>query len=147
MPVHLASNTKWGPVLAGLAIVGLSACSAAASRSSLAPAPPTTAMAGMATTAVAAAPAPSATAPAAASVATIHDFAFTPATVTVRADTTVTWTNNDSVDHTVTADAGRFGSSALGTKRTFAFSFTTPGTYSYHCSIHPFMHGSVVVTP
>ena len=145
MPVHLRSNTKWGPVVAGLVLVGLSACGAA-SRSSPVQTP-TTAMAGMATTAGAAAPVPNATRPADASAVTIHDFAFTPATITVRAGTTVTWTNNDSLDHTVTGDAGGFGSSPLGTKATFASTFTTPGTYSYHCSIHPFMHGSVVVTP
>jgi plastocyanin len=147
MPVHLASNTKWMPVLVGLTIVGLSACSADASGSSPVPAPPATAIAGVATTAVAAAHAPSGTMPADAPAVTIHNFAFSPATTTIRTGTTVVWTNNDGVDHTVTADAGQFGSSALGAKRTFAFIFMTPGTYAYHCAIHPFMHGSVVVTP
>jgi plastocyanin len=145
MSVRLWCNTKWGPMVAGLALVGLSAC-AAASRSSPVQTP-TTAMAGVAAPAGAAAGAPNAATPADASAVTIHDFAFTPENVTVRAGTTVTWTNNDSLDHTVTGDAGGFGSSPLGTKATFTATFTTPGTYSYHCSIHPFMHGSVVVTP
>jgi plastocyanin len=94
-------------------------------------------------------PAPAAT-PAAAPVATnqvsIASFAFGPGTAMVKPGTTVTWTNQDEDQHTVTADDASFASSPLATGQTFTHTFTTPGTYHYHCAIHPFMHGTVVVT-
>jgi plastocyanin len=76
---------------------------------------------------------------------TIENFNFTPADITVAAGTTVTWTNNDDVQHTVTASDNSFGSKALETGGAFSFTFTQPGTYSYFCSIHPFMTGRVTV--
>jgi plastocyanin len=45
----------------------------------------------------------------------------------------------------VTADGNGFGSGALAQGASFSFTFARPGTYAYHCSIHPSMHGSVVV--
>jgi len=86
--------------------------------------------------------------PAAADTATvsINDFAFTPSPVTVTAGSTVTWTNNQSgVAHTVTADDGSFDSGRLGTGQTFSMTFSAAGTVAYHCSIHPFMHGTITV--
>lgn len=77
----------------------------------------------------------------------IDDFAFVPATVTVRVGTTVTWTNRDEEPHTVAAGDGTFHSPGMGTGATFSHTFTTAGTFDYVCSIHPMMHGSVVVTP
>jgi plastocyanin len=61
--------------------------------------------------------------------------------------TTVTWTNKDEDPHTVVDDGGVFRSRALGSGSTYSFTFPTAGTFDYICSIHPFMHGSVVVTP
>jgi len=79
---------------------------------------------------------------------TIEDFAFQPAQLTVATGTTVTWTNRDSESHTVTADdRSTFGSSAIGRDGTFTFTAGAPGTYTYFCQIHPFMKGTLTVTP
>ena len=78
-------------------------------------------------------------------------FTFSPATITVKAGTTVTWKNVTSVAHTVTSDDGG-KSFDSGTSNpvaaqtgTFSFTFKTPGTFTYHCSFHPFMKGTVIV--
>jgi plastocyanin len=88
--------------------------------------------------------------PVAAPVATdqvnIANFGFGPGTVMVKPGTTVTWAQQDEDQHTVTADDASFSSSPLTTGQTFTHTFTAPGTYHYHCAIHPFMHGTVVVT-
>ena len=78
--------------------------------------------------------------------ATIQNFAFSPNPLTVALGSTVTWTNLDGVAHTVTADDGSWGSSMLGQGETYSHVFTSPGSYTYHCAIHPFMTGTVVVT-
>lgn len=75
----------------------------------------------------------------------IRSMAFDPSTITVAAGTTITWTNKDAVAHTVTSNTNLFNSGNLGTGKTFTFTFATPGTYSYYCSIHPSMIGSVTV--
>jgi acid phosphatase len=75
----------------------------------------------------------------------IENFSFTPATLTIAAGTTVTWTNHDDVTHTVTAADKRFDSGAIDTDGTFAHQFTTPGTYAYHCAIHPTMTAQIIV--
>jgi plastocyanin len=94
----------------------------------------------------AAPPAAASGAPAAgASAVTIAGFAFAPATITVSVGTTVTWTNNDSTGHTVTADDGSFASGTLAPGATFSQAFTTAGTFAYHCSIHSSMQGTVTV--
>ncbi len=78
---------------------------------------------------------------------------YRPATITVPVGTTVTWTNNDSIQHTVTSGvpnspSGLFDSGTLNTGQTFSFTFTSPGTYSYYCRIHgAAMTGTVTVTP
>jgi len=77
---------------------------------------------------------------------TIHNFAFGPQVITVKAGATVHWMNRDSEAHTVTSNTGAFGSSALQPGTGYSHTFTKPGTYSYHCSIHPFMTGKVVVS-
>jgi plastocyanin len=77
----------------------------------------------------------------------IDNFAFAPTTLTVRAGSTVTWTNHDEEPHTVAATDGSFHSPGMGTGATFTHTFPTPGKFDYVCSIHPMMHGSVVVTP
>jgi plastocyanin len=73
------------------------------------------------------------------------DFMFSPASVTVKAGSTVTWTNLDDEPHTVFSDAGLFRSSALDTKDSFAYKFDKAGTYHYLCTIHPRMVGTIVV--
>lgn len=77
---------------------------------------------------------------------TIMDFSFTPATLTVPAGTTVTWTNGGERTHTVTADDGSFDSGAIASGSTFQHAFATPGTYGYHCAIHGSMKATIVVT-
>ena len=88
---------------------------------------------------------PEATPEAAAVAIDIVNFAFSQASVEVAVGTTVTWTNNDSVAHTVTADDGSFDSSAIDSGKTFSFTFTDAGTYSYHCDFHPNMTATIVV--
>lgn len=75
----------------------------------------------------------------------IRNFAFMPDTLTVSVNTTITWTNLDSAPHTVTSDDNLFDSGNLSQGATFSRTFTTPGTFTYHCSIHPFMTAKVVV--
>ena len=60
---------------------------------------------------------------------------------------TVKWRNNDGLTHTVTADLGAFNSGNIGDSETFTFTFTAPGTYAYHCAIHPTMVGAITVNP
>ncbi|WAC90715.1 cupredoxin domain-containing protein [Mycobacterium sp. Aquia_213] len=90
---------------------------------------------------------PSITAPpASGNQVAIDGFAFAPATLTVRAGTTVTWINRDEEPHTVAASDGSFHSPGMGTGASFTHTFSTAGTFDYVCSIHPMMHGTVVVT-
>lgn len=95
-------------------------------------------------------PAPRTTAVAAGTDAvTIQNFAFSPATLTVKTGTTVTWTNLDGATHQIASDSGTpvsFSSSALPTGATYQFTFTSPGTYTYHCMIHPSMKATVIVS-
>ena len=73
---------------------------------------------------------------------------FSPANLTVKVGKTVTWVNKDTVTHTVTSDGSSlFDSGFMPTGATFQFSFTTAGTYPYYCTVHPFMKGTIVVTP
>ena len=75
----------------------------------------------------------------------IDQFTFTPQRITVKPGTTVTWTNDDDDSHTVASSSKLFKSKALDTGDKFSFTFTTPGTYDYICSVHPYMTGAVVV--
>jgi plastocyanin len=63
----------------------------------------------------------------------------------VKAGTSVTWTNDDDDSHAVASSSKLFKSKALDTRDKFSFTFTTPGTYDYFCSLHPYMKGVVVV--
>jgi plastocyanin len=76
---------------------------------------------------------------------TIDNFSFGPATLTVSAGATVTWTNRDDIPHTVVSTEGAFKSKAVDTDEKFSYTFAKPGTYAYFCSIHPKMTGKVVV--
>ncbi len=79
---------------------------------------------------------------------TIQNFAFSPATLTVAAGTTVTVTNKDSVTHTVTSSdspkAFDTGDVPAGSTTTFKAP-SKAGTYAYTCTIHPYMHGTLIV--
>jgi plastocyanin len=84
--------------------------------------------------------------PAGVTAVKIDNFSFGPATITVSAGSTVTWTNNDDVPHVVTSDDNKlFKSKALDTDDRFSFTFTKPGTYNYYCAIHPKMTAKIVV--
>ena len=71
---------------------------------------------------------------------------YSPPTITVviGVNNTITWINNDNAIHTVT-DIGVFDSGNLGFGQSWSYTFTTPGTYQYHCTIHPWMTGTVIV--
>ena len=120
------------PVFFACAVLLILACFSAGCYSTPAPAP-----------SAAATPAPAAGGNAIA----IKNFAFAPSSLTVKTGTTVTWTNDDSAPHTVVADGGAFTSPQLATGSSYPFTFTQAGTYTYHCSIHPSMKGTIVVEP
>ena len=82
---------------------------------------------------------------AATSAVTIQGSAFNPPTTTVHVGDSVTWTNHDTVGHTSTSDTAVWDSPVLGNGGSFQFTFTVAGTFTYHCSIHRFMTGSIVV--
>lgn len=95
---------------------------------------------------------PATTSPAAPSVEVyIRDFAISLPTITVPVGTTVTWTNLAYDVHIITSDTGLFGSGALGPPEggllspSFSYTFTERGTFSYHCSLHPYLIGTVIV--
>jgi len=75
----------------------------------------------------------------------IENFSFKPATVTVKAGTTVTWVNRDNEPHTVSDSDKRFKSGAMDTDEQFSYTFAAPGTYNYFCAIHPRMTGQIIV--
>lgn len=75
----------------------------------------------------------------------IDNFSFSPATLEIKAGTTVTWTNADDIPHTVVSNDKVFKSKPLDTDQKFSFTFDKPGTYPYFCSLHPKMTAKVVV--
>ena len=75
----------------------------------------------------------------------IEDLYFEPANAAVQPGDTIEWTNRGTRPHTVTADDGSFDSGTLQPGQSFRHTFRNPGTVTYHCSIHPFMTGSVSV--
>jgi LPXTG-motif cell wall-anchored protein len=80
---------------------------------------------------------------AAASSVTIRDFSFGPAAITVHAGDTVTWVNDGPTDHTATGSG--FDTGTLSKGQSGSHTFASAGTFSYHCSLHPFMKGTVTV--
>ena len=78
-------------------------------------------------------------------VVVAHEFMFAPTALTVKAGSTVTWTNKDEEPHTIVSDTGLFRSAAIDTNESFSFRFDKPGTYHYACSIHPRMVGTIIV--
>ena len=76
----------------------------------------------------------------------IRKFAFVPKELTVPVGTTITWTNHDETPHLIIARDKSFASKAMDTDDSFSFTFTRPGDYSYFCTLHPFMTGTVHVS-
>ena len=80
------------------------------------------------------------------SAVSIDNFTFGPPSLTVKAGTTVTWTNRDDIPHGIASSNNAFSKSkALDTDDSYSFTFATPGTYQYFCYIHPHMVGTIVV--
>lgn len=77
--------------------------------------------------------------------ADIVGFAFAPATITIAAETTVTWTNQDSAPHTISSRNDVFDSGNLSRGTTFSYTFTQSGTFEYYCKNHPYMTGKIIV--
>jgi plastocyanin len=75
----------------------------------------------------------------------LKDVAFAPSSITVAVGTTVVWSNQDTIAHTVTADDASFDSGPLRGDQSFRQTFSKAGTIAYHCSIHRAMKGTVVV--
>jgi plastocyanin len=78
----------------------------------------------------------------------ISNLAYSPATININVGDTVTWTNNEAsnIPHTVTSDSGsELGSPLFGPGLTYSHTFSTAGTFAYTCTVHPTMHGTVVV--
>jgi plastocyanin len=75
----------------------------------------------------------------------IDNFSFSPASLEIKAGTTVTWTNADDIPHTVVSNDKIFKSKVLDTDQKFSFTFDKPGSYPYFCSLHPKMTAKVVV--
>jgi amicyanin len=79
----------------------------------------------------------------------IKDFAYSPAAITVKKGTKVTWTNKDSTRHNVSPDnesADFKASELLAQGQSYSVTFNTVGTFAYHCTPHPYMKASVIVT-
>ena len=155
-------RSKAPMVFVTITLLLFAACSPSASSTptptaAVATATPATATPTEAGTPVATATTPAATATTAASgctdgatgtqTVTIAGFAFAPATLSVPAGTAVTWTNQDATTHTATADDGKaFDCKPIGAGASMTFTFATPGTYAYHCAIHPTMKATITVT-
>ncbi|HET8640230.1 MAG TPA: cupredoxin family copper-binding protein [Solirubrobacterales bacterium] len=92
------------------------------------------------------APAPSGDAVRSAKV-DIAEFTYQPDPVTIEEGGKVIWINRDSAPHTATADDGSFDTGTLEEGKLKSETFKEPGTYAYHCQIHPNMHGTVEVVP
>jgi plastocyanin len=75
----------------------------------------------------------------------IENFSFAPATLTVKVGTKVTWINRDDVPHTVNENDKRFKSSTMDTDDQFSYTFSSSGTFSYFCALHPKMTGQIIV--
>jgi plastocyanin len=76
---------------------------------------------------------------------TVANMAFSPASVSTTLGGSVTWTYQDAISHTSTSDQGFWDSGPRSGGATYSHTFTSAGSFAYHCSIHPMMHGSVKV--
>jgi len=77
----------------------------------------------------------------------VKSLRFARGSIEVEVGTTVEWRNRDPLAHTVTADSGAFDSGEISPEARWSYTFTTPGTFSYHCTPHPHMKATVVVRP
>jgi plastocyanin len=145
MGLHIRRTGALFAPLAVAAVIGIAACGTTTATTT--PPPATSSTPAMPAMSMPATTSTTASAPVATNAVAIKGFAFSPANITVKAGTTVTWTNQDQDAHTVTATGGAFGSQALNTGAHYTFTFTKPGSYDYLCTIHPFMTATVVVTP
>jgi plastocyanin len=75
----------------------------------------------------------------------IQAMAFVPQTLTIPVNSTVKWKNLDGIAHTVTSDNASWDSGNIPAGGTFKFTFTSTGTFNYHCTIHPSMTGTIIV--
>ena len=75
----------------------------------------------------------------------IKNMAFTPNNLQIKAGTTVTWVNNDTVQHTVTSDTKVFDSGPIDPGSNFTYTFTQAGSFTYHCDIHKSMTATITV--
>ena len=138
-PRALSALAAGGVALLGLAACGAPSHAANAAAPAVAPAAATHDEAAHAD--------PAAAAPVATPAVTIENYGFTPAAITVKAGTTVMWTNKDEEPHSVVStDEPMHSPTLAGKDNTFWHTFTKPGRYAYNCGIHPFMHGTVEVT-
>ena len=76
----------------------------------------------------------------------IDNFAFVPGELKIKKGTSVTWTNNDDIPHTVVGIGTSIRSKTMDTDGTYTFKFDRVGTFNYICALHPHMKGKVVVT-
>ena|SRR5260221_966157 len=76
---------------------------------------------------------------------TIQNFAFSPTSITIKAGQSITWTNEDSVGHSATADDNSWDTGVLSQGQSKSITFAKAGMYTYHCSVHPNMKATVVV--
>jgi plastocyanin len=138
MTTHTARRSSVRPrrlagLLAALTVLALAtACGSSSAGGGGAPSAPSSASTGSA-------------AASGGSTVEINNFMFMPATLTVAVGTTVTWKFDDSTQHTVTAADKSFASPPMAGGQTYTHTFTAAGTVAYHCSIHPFMTGTIVV--
>jgi plastocyanin len=89
----------------------------------------------------------------------VAGYAFSPMSITIKAGTSVKWTNDDAVDHTTTSDGGSWNSGQMSAPSggggyggmtaggSFTYTFSSAGTFAYHCANHTYMTGTITVTP
>lgn len=88
---------------------------------------------------------PSPSASAASQTVVIQGFSFQPASLTIQTGASVTWRNDDSVSHMIVSNTNAFSSPVLNGGESYTHAFNQAGTYPYHCGIHPYMTGTVIV--
>jgi plastocyanin len=89
---------------------------------------------------------PTSASPATANMVKAINFSFQPGTLSVKAGTAVTFQNADSTTHTFTANGGAFDSGDVSPGQSFSFTFSTAGSFAFHCKIHSSMTGVITVT-